>query len=167
MELLPLKSISSNFTFCRSLLTDVTWSRSFLHKNLTMTLSLFLRRWHAPISQERISQPTLLQTSCTFNSKFLFETSQGIPATSNHFLLEYWAFVQHCLSISITLLLRSVLTFLTILISDSSLTKFSLNLWISSRALVFTVAYCSTLFWSDKVIPISSFFYILSNIPSV
>ena len=55
-----------------------------------------------------------------------------------------------CLSISITFLLRSVLTFLTILISDWSLTKFSLNLRISSRVSLFTLVYCSTLFWSDN-----------------
>ena len=139
MELLPLKPISSNFIFCRSLLTDKTWLQSFLRKNLTMTLSLFVRRWHASISRERISQPTLLKTSSTFDSKFSFETSRGMPATSKHSLLEYWAFAQHCLSISITLLLRSVLTFLTILISDLSLTKFSLNLRIYSRASLFTL----------------------------
>ena len=156
MELLPLKPISPNFTLRRSLLNDKTWSQSFLHKNLTMILSLFVRRWHASISREMISQPTLLKTSSTSDSKFSFETSHGMPATSKHFLFEYWAFAQHCLSISITLLLRTVLTFLTILISDSSLTKFSLNLRISSRASLFTLVYCSTLFWSDKVIPISS-----------
>ena len=119
------------------------------------------------ISRERISQSTLLKTSRTFDSKFSFETSRGTPATSKHSLLEYWSFAQHCLSISITLLLRSVLTFLTILISDSSLTKFSLNLSISSRASLFTLVYCSTLFWSDKVVPISSFFDNLSNVLSV
>ena len=53
MELLPLKPISSNLTFRRSLLTDMTWSQSFLRKNLTMTLSLFVRRWHASILRER------------------------------------------------------------------------------------------------------------------
>ena len=142
MELHPLKPISSNFTFHRSLLTDMTWSQSFIRKNLTMTLSLFERRWHVSISQERISQPTLLKTSSTFDYKFSFETSRGMPATSKHSLLEYRAFAQNCISISVTLLLRSVLTFLTILISESSLAKFSLNLWISSRASVFTLAYC-------------------------
>ena len=138
MELLPLKPISSNFTFYRSLITDMTWSQSFLRKNLTMTLSLFMRQWHVSLSRERISQPTLLKTSSTSDSKFSLETSQGMPATSKHPLLEYCAFAQHCLSISITLLLRSVLTCLTILISDSSLTRFSLNLQISSRASIFT-----------------------------
>ena len=128
MELLPLKPISFNFIFRRSLLTDKTSSQSFLHKNLTMTLSLFVRQFHAWISWERISQPTLLKTSSTFDSKFSFETSQEMPATSKHSALEYCAFTQHCRSISITLLLRSVLIFLSILISDSSLTKFSLNL---------------------------------------
>ena len=38
MELLPLKPISSNFIFRRSLLADMTWLESFLRKNLAMTL---------------------------------------------------------------------------------------------------------------------------------
>ena len=139
MELLPLKPISSNLIFRRSLFTDKTWSQSFLRKNLTLTLSLFVRRWHASISRERILKPAFLKTPSTFDSKVSFETSRGMPATSKHSLLEYWAFAQHCLSISITLLLRSVLTFLTILISDLSLTKFSLNLRIYSRASLFTL----------------------------
>ena len=154
MELLPLKPISSNFIFRRSLLTGKTWSQSFLRKNLKMTLSLFVRRWHASISRER-------------NPSSRFETLRGMPATYKHSLLEYWAFAQYCVSISITLLLRSVLTFLTILISDSSLKKFSLNLQISSRASLFTLVYCSTLFWSDEVIPISSLFDNLFNVPSL
>ena len=83
-----------------------------------------------------------------------------------HSLLECWAFAQHCLSISTTVLLISVLTFLTILISDPSLTKFSLILRIPSRASVFAMLYASTLFWSDKAVPIISLFDNLSNIPS-
>ena len=74
MELLPFNPISSNFTFRRSILTDMTWSPSFLRKNLTMTLSFFLRRWHASIPRERISQPVLLKTLRTFDSKFSFRT---------------------------------------------------------------------------------------------
>ena len=74
-------------------------------------------------------------------------------------LFVYWAFAQHCLSISVTLLLGSMLTLLTISILNSSSTKFSLNLRISSKASVFTLVYFSTLFWSSKVIPISSFFW--------
>ena len=95
----------------------------------------------------------LLKTLSTFDSKFLLETWRGMPATSKHSLLEYWAFTQHCLSISITLLLTSVLTCLTI------------NLQISSRASVFTLTYCSTLFWSDKVIPVRSFLTIYPMFP--
>ena len=136
----------------------MNWSQSFLPKNLTMILSLFLIGWHASILYERTSQPTLLKTSSTFESKFSLETSQGMPTTSKDSLLEYWAFAQHCLSISITFLLRSVLNFLAILISDSRLTKFSLKFWIFSKASVFPLVYCSTtLFWSDKVIQVSSF----------
>ena len=146
MELLPLKPISSSSIFRRSLLTDKTWSQSFLRKNLAMTLQLFVRRWYASTSRERISQPTLLKTSSTFGSKFSFEISWGMPATFKHSFLEHWEFAQHCLSISITLLLRSALTFLTILTSDPSLTKLSLNVRISSRASLFKLVCCSTLF---------------------
>ena len=99
-----------------------------------------------------------------FQFQVLLETSREMRTTSKHSLLEYWVFAQHCLSISFTVLLRSVLTFLTILISYSSLTKFSLKLRISSRASVFTLVYCSTLFRSDKVIPIMSSFDNLSNV---
>ena len=137
----------------------MTWLQSFLGKNLTMILSrLFLRRWQVPISCEGISQPTLLDTSSTLESRSLLETSQGMPTAFKHSPLENWAFSQRCVSISTILLLRSALTFLTTLLSDSSLTKFSLILRISSRASVFGMLYASTLFWRDKAIPITSLF---------
>ena len=104
-----------------SLLTCMTWSQSFLCENLTMILLLlFMRRWHFSISREEISQPTLINIYSTLDSTSSLDTSRGMPLTSKQSLLEYWTFAQHCLSISTTLLLRSVLTFLTILISDSS-----------------------------------------------
>ena len=105
-----------------------------------------------------------MNTSSTLDFISLLETSRGMPTTSRQSLLEYWAFSQHYLSISTTLLIRSVWTFLTTLISDSSLTKLSLNLRISSRASVFTMLYALPLFLSDKAIPIISLFVILCSL---
>ena len=160
MELLPLNLISSSFTFRRPLLTDMTWSQSFLRKNLTMilceTITCFNIAW-----EDHTTNFT------KYFEHFRFQVLVGniTRNTCNFQALPSWilGIAQHFLSISISLLLRSVLTFLTILISNSSLRKFSLSLRISSRALVFTVVYCSTLFWSDKVIPVSSFIDGLSS----
>ena len=168
MRLLPLKPKSSSLTFWMSLFTDIIWSQSFLCENLTMILSLlFVRRWHDSILRDGISQPNLLNTSSTLDSRSSLETSRGMPTISKHSLLQYWAYPQHYLSISTTLLLKSALTFLAILISDSRLTKFLLNLRISSRASVFALLYALTLLWSGEVIQIFSLFDNLSNVPSV
>ena len=94
----------------------------------------------------------------TLDSRSSFGTSRGMPTTSKHSLLEYWVFSQQCLFTSTVSLLRSVLTVLSILISDSGLTEFLLDLWIFSRALVFALLNVLTLRWSDKVIPLTSFF---------
>ena len=158
--LLSLNPTSFSLTFRKSLFTGMTWLQSFLPEDLTIILSLpFVRRWHTSTSAQGISQPTLLNISSTLDSRSSFGTSRGMPTTSKHSLLEYWVFSQECLFTSAVSLLRNVLTVLTILISDSGLTKFLWNLWIFSRASVFALLNVLTLRWSDKVISLPSFFW--------
>ena len=133
MDLLPLKPMSSNFTFRRSLLTDMTWSQSFFSQKFDND-SIIVRQTMACCN---IAREDLTINFTEDFQHFWFQVLVG-NITRNA-----WS------------------------ISDSSLTKFSLNLLISSRASVFTLVYCSTLFWSNKVIPINSFFDNSSNVTSV
>ena len=55
-------------------------------------------------------QPIFWKIDSSFVSKFLSSTCRGIPATSKHSLLEYWAFAQHWRSIVTTLLQSSLVT---------------------------------------------------------
>ena len=126
-----------------------------------------MRRLNVSIWCERILQPTVLNTLKTLDPKSSLQTSTGILTTSKHSLVEYWAFLQHCLFISTTLLLISALTFLTIFVLDLSLTKFLLNLQMSDRGSLFALLQVLTLFWSDKAIPVISLFDNLSSGPSV
>ena len=71
---------------------------------------MFVIRWHASILREVISKPTSLKTSKTLYSKSSLQNSRETPKTSNHSLLEYYTYSQHCFSISTTLWLRCVLT---------------------------------------------------------
>ena len=50
-----------------------------------------------------VSQPTFLKILRTLSSSSFCLTDSGIPATSKHSLLAYWAFAQHCLSKSVAL----------------------------------------------------------------
>ena len=110
IERLPGNPTSCIFRLFRSffrghyLFTDIICSQSqfTVHcENFTITLLLFfLRRWHASMSRGDFSLSIVLKMVGTLSSNWLFWTLSGIPTTSRHSLLEYWAFVQHCLSIS-------------------------------------------------------------------
>ena len=157
IERLPGNPTSCLFRCFKSFFTDIIFSQSLRRENFTITLSLsFLRRWYA-------SMQSFWKCSALCLPVRYFVQS-GIPITSRHFLLEYWAFAQHCLSILTNLFDNNELAWFTILFSDSSW----LNFWFSwrtwSRISLFTD---STLLWSDSRIVISSFLFNLSKASSV
>ena len=110
--LLPLGiSRSSIFKFLKSFLTLKIYLQSFRQVNFTMTLSLFFpSQWQLSIKLGSMMQPIFWKIDSTFVSKFLSSTCRGIPTTSKHSLLEYWAFAQHWRSIVTTLLQSSLVT---------------------------------------------------------
>ena len=78
----------------KSFLTWSTCLQSFLRVNLTMTRSLFLpSRWQSSMNSGAMVQPTFWKTYSTFVSRCSSSTWQGIPTTSIHSFLTYWAFV--------------------------------------------------------------------------
>ena len=104
-------------------------------------------------------QPIFWKTDSTFVSEFLSSTCRGIPATSKHSLLDYWAFAQHWHS-TVTILLQSSLFTRLVTSSAWSLAKLSLNLCMVLLSSVI-------LFCNDRTIGMSSLFSILSKASSV
>ena len=121
IQRLPGNPISCIFRCLRSFFTDIICQQSLRCQSFTITLSLsFLRRWHASMSRGDTSLPIFLKMVSTLSSNSLFCTLSGIPTTSRHSALEYWACAQHCLSISANLLDSYELACFRILFSDSS-----------------------------------------------
>ena len=84
----------------RSFFRDFICLQSLRCENLTISLPLsFLRQWDASVSRGETSQSIFLKMVSTLFSNSLLWTLLRIPTTSRHFLQEYWALAQHCLSI--------------------------------------------------------------------
>ena len=141
----------SSTSFMSSLLRpffteNISW-QFFLFENLIMTLLCLPARWQASILSLEISQPTFLKILGTLSLSSFSLTDSSTPATSKHFLLEYWAFAQHCLSKSVTLCWSKELTFFVTSSCDSRLVNLSFTLRTSSSILVLD---CISV-WSDIV----------------
>ena len=135
------------------LLTLFAHSFYEMRTSLLPTLSLFLLgRWHTSWSRGDSSHPIFWKALTAFNS--LLSALVGIPATSMHSLLEYWALAQHCLSISTKRLDSKECACFATTFSDSSLLNLSFNLRIFLGIIFFSVS----LHWRDSNIPISFLF---------
>ena len=77
----------------------IKYWQPFLRENLTIVRSDFVSRWHASILSCPMSKPILLKTLHAVCSKSFDSIDFGIPATSTHSRHEYWALVEHCLSV--------------------------------------------------------------------
>ena len=65
-----------------------------------------------------ISAPTFVIALHTTSSRSLSLTEEGMPVILRHSCLEYWAFVQHCLSRAINFSLKELISILEALKSD-------------------------------------------------
>ena len=125
-----------------------------------------MRPWHASISRNGVSQPTLLNTSSTLDSKSSLDTPRGIPTTSKHFPLEYWAFAR-ALPFHINYPLVKEFVYLLDKINFRlKLNKVFIKLTIFLQSISVHNVVCFNFFWSDKAIPIISLDN-LSNVLSV
>ena len=106
-----------------------------------------------------IAQPTFLKILRTLSSNSFCLTDSGIPATSKHYLLEYWAFAQHCLTKSMTLCWSKELTFFVTSSCYSRLVTLSFILGTSLSILVLD----RTSVWSDSTIFMICFFNSFSS----
>ena len=165
ISVFPQEGLPSSYSVCSGLfLSKISDGNPYV---LMMTLLYLPTRWQASILSLGKSQPTFLKIlrlllkvlRLLFSSSFCL-TDSGIPATSKHSLLEYWAFAQHCLSKSITLHWSKELTFYVTSSFDSRLVNLSLNLRTSSGILVLdcipVILDCIS-GWGDSTIFIISF----------
>ena len=112
-------------SLCRSFLAFKTFSQSFLWQNFAITHSLSLSQWQASKSFLSILQSKLRKIWHTFISASSFVKDLDNPAISTVSLLEYWAFAQHCFSVSTRRDNNSEFAFLAIATSASSLSNYS------------------------------------------
>ena len=103
ISVFPQEGLPPSYPVCSDLFftEDIGW-QSFPFENLMMTLLCLPRRWQASILSLGMSQPTFLKILRTLSSSSFCLTDSGIPATSKHSPLEYWAFAEHYLSKSMT-----------------------------------------------------------------
>ena len=91
------------------------------------------RRWQSSKKTGSILQPTFSKIKSTLVSNWLSSTWRVIPATSKHFVINYWAFILHWHSKVTICLVSLVFTCLITAISGWSLLKLPLNLRASSN----------------------------------
>ena len=92
----PVSCKSSIDSFVKSFLTFKTCFETFLLQNVTMVVHLLPTRWQSSMSLSETSTPAFVITLQTKSSWSLSLTDAEMPENSRHFLLEYWAFAQHC-----------------------------------------------------------------------
>ena len=105
----------------------------FLHKSFTMTRPCLPTRWHVSMSFAGTSIPTFSKILEKVSSNSLAGTLWGVPATSTHSHLEYWALARHCLSMLTRRSDNSSLMYLDRASSPSSFFTHSFNSLTSSR----------------------------------